>query len=241
MSQSLQGKKARIQIVDKHDGEWGHINVDHIYQSNSASRFTEKSRDLTIENKYLNFPVNNESRQRLISLIIDGETVREFEISLANGEPDYWVFLDLSMFKGKDAVLRIDRYDPEMGKGFDSIYQDDTFPGEDDIYTEKLRPQFHFSSKRGWNNDTNGMVYYDGEYHMFYQHNPYGWPWGNMTWGHAISTDMIHWKELGDAIHPDEMGTIFSGGAVVDHNNTSGFQSGDEKPHCMFLHFCGRN
>ncbi|MHC4214232.1 MAG: DUF4980 domain-containing protein, partial [Planctomycetota bacterium] len=235
----LKGKTGQIQIVDRRDGDWGHISVDHIYQSDAASKYAEKTRQFHIDSKYLNFPVDNEARKRLIGFIIDGEKVREFDISLAEGEPDYWVFLEVGQFEGKDATVRIDRYNPAKGKGFDSVFQADTFPGEDEVYTEKLRPQFHFSSKRGWNNDTNGMVYYDGEYHMFYQHNPFGWPWGNMTWGHAVSTDMIHWKEIGDAIHPDELGTIFSGGAVVDHKNTSGFQTGDEKPIVCFYTSAG--
>ena len=235
----LKGKTGRIQIVDRRRGDWGHISVDHIYQSDAGSKYAAKERRFHIDSKYINFPVDNEARGRLISFIIDGQVMREFDISLAAGEPDYWVFLDVSEFEGKDATVRIDRYNPDKGKGFDSIFQADTFPGQDEVYTERLRPQFHFTSKRGWNNDTNGMVYYDGEYHMFYQHNPYGWPWGNMTWGHAVSTDMIHWKELGDAIHPDELGTIFSGGAVVDHKNTSGFQTGDEKPIVCFYTSAG--
>ncbi|MHC4418207.1 MAG: glycoside hydrolase family 32 protein, partial [Planctomycetota bacterium] len=140
----------------------------------------------------------------------------------------YWVYLEIGDFKGKQATVNINKYDPQSTKGFDMVFQADSFPGQENLYKEKLRPQFHFTSKRGWNNDTNGMVYYDGEYHMFYQHNPFGWPWGNMTWGHAVSTDMIHWTELGDAIHPDELGTIFSGGAVVDKNNSAGFKTGDE-------------
>ena len=189
----------------------------------------EKTRQFVLQKKYLNFPVKNEAKKRLIHLIVDGKVTREFSIELAPDEPDFWVFLEVGAFKGKKATLRIDKYDPARAKGFDSVYQADTYIGEENVYREKLRPQLHFTSRRGWNNDSNGMVYYDGEYHLFYQHNPFGWNWGNMTWGHAISEDMIHWTELGDAIHPDRLGTIFSGSAVVDINNTAGFQAGDEK------------
>ena len=105
-----------------------------------------------------------------------------------------------------------------------------TFPSYLDVgYDQKHRPQFHFTSRKNWLNDPNGMVYYDGEYHLFFQHNPKGNRWGNMTWAHAVSKDMVHWEQLSHAILPYGGGMIFSGTAAVDHNNTLGKQKGDTK------------
>ena len=198
-------------------------------------------RGIDITGKYLNIPVEHGADKVLISLQVDDEKVREFSISLASGEPDYWLYLEVQDFIGKTGFLWAWTLPESKSKGFEAIYCDDTFPGEAELYKEELRPQFHFSSKRGWNNDPNGLLYYKGEYHMFYQHNPFGWEWGNMTWGHAISTDLVHWVEQGDKLHADEGGTMFSGSGVVDWNNTTGFQTGDEPPLVLIYTIAGNN
>ncbi|KUO65309.1 MAG: glycosyl hydrolase family 32 [Lutibacter sp. BRH_c52] len=108
----------------------------------------------------------------------------------------------------------------------------DTSQNVDKIYSEEelYRPNFHFTPKKGWMNDPNGMFYKDGYYHLYFQHYPDGNVWGPMHWGHAISTDMVTWKEMPIAIYPDEKGYIFSGSSVVDVNNSSGFSKNGIEP-----------
>ncbi len=110
-----------------------------------------------------------------------------------------------------------------------------SFNSDKEVYNELYRPQFHFSPEKNWQNDPNGLVYYKGEYHMFYQYNPNGKEWGYMHWGHAVSTDLIHWENLSLALYPDnnsqdkEFCTAFSGSAIVDEQNILGKQKGEEK------------
>lgn len=115
-------------------------------------------------------------------------------------------------------------------------------------YAEQHRPQFHFSPDSMWMNDPNGMVYFDGEYHLFYQYYPDSTVWGPMHWGHAVSPDLVHWEHLPAALYPDSLGYIFSGSAVIDWNNTSGFGKDGQPPmvaiftyHNMEYQRAGRN
>ena len=97
-------------------------------------------------------------------------------------------------------------------------------------YDEPYRPQFHFTPAINWTNDPNGLVYHDGEWHIFYQYNPFGDLWGHMSWGHAVSPDLFRWKHLPVALPEQGPVMVYSGSAVVDHRNTSGFGKRGKPP-----------
>ena len=177
---------------------------------------------IKITKNYLNLPISHKVDRAEMTFTVNGSIERRFDIRLAASNPDYWVFCDVSEFKGKTITIKY----PKNKQGLTLINQDDRISGQNNIYREKNRPQFHFTTRRGWNNDPNGLIYYEGEYHLFYQHNPYEREWGNMHWGHAVSRDLIYWEELPIALYPDQHGTMFSGSTVIDYNNTSGFGVG---------------
>ena len=225
------GKKVSIQIVDLATGGWGHINVDHIVQTDRkpASWVADAKRDIKVGKRYLNLPIKNGAAKRMVTTLVDGRVEVKNEIELADAAPDWWAFVDAGAWQGKTVTFKVDKL-PDDSTALTSIDQSDAIKGAENLFKEPLRGQFHFSSRRGWINDPNGMVFFNGEYHLFYQHNPYGIGWGNMHWGHAVSRDMIHWKDLGDKLMPDDSGPMFSGSAVVDWKNTSGFGKPGKPP-----------
>ncbi len=227
------GRRARIQIVDHATGGWGHINVDDIVQTDTkpAAPAIGASREIVLEKNFLHLPVqtgDDKAHKDRVALLVDGAVVREFDIELSE-TPDWFAHLDVRAWRGKTATLRAARL-PAGNRALDLVSQEDRIWAASQLYHEPLRPQLHFSARRGWLNDPNGMVFAEGEYHLYFQHNPYGWHWGNMHWGHAVSHDLVHWEEQPIALYPRQYGDmVFSGSAVVDTDNTSGWKKGADE------------
>ena len=225
---TLQGTEAVIEIVDRRTGGWGHINVDSITLSERRRQTGPASREFEIQYSYLHLPVQNGAGKQRMKFVVEGRTVREFDIELAMGDPDFLVPADVRDFRGVTLRVEVDRL-PADSRALEGIRLSDELPAAEQLYEEPHRPQFHFTSRYGWLNDPNGLVYSKGEWHLYYQHNPYGWNWGNMHWGHAVSPDLVHWRELPEALYPQRYGDwAFSGSALVDWNNTGGFKTGGE-------------
>ena len=180
------------------------------------------------QKRYILLPIEEKENETTIKVIKDGHSMQSIKVRLATGKPDYFVPLDISKF-GKDGKVLFDfsfqgNYrtvgNIEDYSCWQLMKESDTF---DTTNREAYRPVYHHTPMWGWMNDPNGLFYKDGVWNLYFQYNPYGSTWENMTWGHATSRDLVHWQYEGTPIEPDALGTIFSGSAVVDSANTAGF------------------
>lgn len=185
---------------------------------------------IEIKHRYLVFPVSTFSPQIKFRFFNEGDMVYSLNVKLNPTEPIFTAYVDMERYMGKTIEIKTE---PEVK----IVYSEADTMDIPNLYKESFRPQVHFTTKNGWLNDPNGLVYYNGEYHMFYQHNPCESKWNNMHWNHAVSSDMIRWTELGTALEPDKYGEIFSGNAIIDRDNILGFKDGKDDP--ILLYYTG--
>ena len=174
--------------------------------------------------KYVLLPVEEKAENANVRVVNkDNQTTLRPNVRLAVDNVDYYVPIEIKDGQLLDIIFYGDRRTKGAVKDF-ACWKEMKFSNTFDTENrEKFRPTYHHTPRYGWMNDPNGMFYKDGEWHLYYQYNPYGSLWENMTWGHSVSKDLIHWEALPNAIEPDAIGTIFSGSCVVDKDNTAGF------------------
>ena len=178
---------------------------------------------LKVSGKYLLLPVQEKEEIANVRVVVNNEQRQALNVKLAVDKVDYFVPLDIRRFGSDHVLLDITLHGDRRATGpvkdfacWKEMRQSDSF---DTANREHFRPVYHHSPQYGWMNDPNGMFYKDGVYHLYYQWNPYGSQWENMTWGHSTSTDLIHWQAQPTAIETDALGSIFSGSCVVDKKN----------------------
>lgn len=180
--------------------------------------------------RYVLLPVEEKADICNVRVLADNRQEQTFNVRLATDHIDYYVPLDLGPYAGRSVVLDIHSNGNNRNEGalrefacWKAIRQSETFDAQN---REAFRPAYHHTPQYGWMNDPNGMFWKDGEWHLYYQYNPYGSQWENMHWRHSVSRDLVTWEDRGVALAPDGLGTIFSGSCVVDHDNTAGFGRG---------------
>ena len=217
------GKTAVLRLTDSRRGGWGHVTADEFTLSDTSKAAREQRRELRISKFYLLVPVYPGQPTRRVTIRdAAGVPIRDFDLEVGPGEPAFFSFTDVGQYLGQTATISATL--PADCTALDKFALSAERPAPD-----PARPKFHFAPRRGWLNDPNGLFYLDGEWHLYHQHNPYGTNWGNMHWGHAVSRDLLTWEDRPVAIYPKKYGDwAFSGSAVVDHANTSGFGTKDK-------------
>ena len=197
------------------------LRIEHLGVNNTLVRVDGTG-------KYVILPVQESSDDARINVVVDGQIAETIYVRLARSKTDYTVPFDLTPYRGKNVLLDIvtpqGRSSVREAKDdvcWKSIAMADSFNTSD--RESKYRPLFHHTPLYGWMNDPNGMFCKDGVWHLYYQYNPYGSKWQNMTWGHSSSTDLINWRHNSIAIRPDGLGSVFSGSCVVDSADTAGY------------------
>ncbi len=186
---------------------------------------------------YLVLPVSNFVGNHQLCFMKDGKVFEDITLRLDYRNPAAYSYYPIGEYMGQEITLSVS---PDM-----ELRDIQTDKPVHDGTGEAFRPVLHFTPEYGWHNDPNGLLKYTSPvtgkttWHMFYQFNPYDWIWGNMHWGHAVSEDLFHWEHLEPALYPDDDGTMFSGSAIVDHENRSGLRTGDEDVILLFYTCAG--
>lgn len=170
---------------------------------------------LKIEQNYIGIPISAGCPEELMEIFCEDEKIYEFRVPVcADAESyDYYSYLDVKKYLGQEL---------EICGNFDEKFWQDICQVKEYSYEAEKRPLLHFTAQRGWINDPNGMVYHNGMYHLYFQHNPMNTEWQNMSWGHAVSEDLLQFKQVENAMYPDEHGAMFSGCGLVNEQGLLG-------------------
>lgn len=199
---------------------------------------------IVIRDGWLHFPIGRDVPRYYVQFSSDGRQFAELYLGLSPENPDFYCGMELCGLKGREVTLSVSEDAPSnllngIIDGGDMTADTPLYAG---LYHEALRPQYHFSTRRGWMNDPNGLVFDGGSYHLYYQHNPFGILHGgvNIHWGHAVSPDGVHWTERPDALRPStSMRHIASGSCIVDETGVAGY--GEGTLIAAFTHLGSRN
>lgn len=185
---------------------------------------------ITNKTRFLNIPINTKAPRQKLRFYENSKLLMDLDVQLDFQTPQYVYPYDMYHLMGKE----IEIYDENMCEPEFSANK--RMPSD-----EPLRPKWHFTAEYGLINDPNGLVFYEGKYHLFFQHNPTGNIMANMHWGHAVSEDLLSWEELPDALAPDNMGDMWSGSAIVDKQNLLGLNTNEHEALLLFYTAAGGN